>query len=49
MLAEELVKVNLQVELLLGETTMADSKFLVNKFDCEDRLRSMERCCFLDA
>ena len=43
------MKVNLQIELLLGETTVADSKFLVNKFDCEYRLRSLEWCCFLDA
>lgn len=43
------MKVYLQIELLLRETTMADSKLLVNEFDGKDRLGSMERCCFLDA
>ena len=43
------MKIDLQIELLLGETTMADSEFLVNKFDCEDGLLGMEWCCFLNA
>ena len=43
------MKIYLQVELLLGETSMSDGKFLMNKFDSKDGLRSMERCCFLNA
>ena len=42
MLAKKLMKIYLQVELLLGETSMSDGKFLVNKFDSKDGLRSVE-------
>ena len=49
MLAKKLMKINLQIELFLSETTVPNSKFLINKLDREDGLRSVERRCFLDA
>lgn len=43
------MKADLQVKLLFRKPAMADCKVLVDKFDCEDRLRSMQRRCLLDA
>ena len=43
------MEIYLEVELFLSETTMPDSEFPVNEFDCEEGLRGMEGYCFLDA
>ena len=49
MLAQELMEIYLQIKLLLGETTMANSEFLVDEFDRKDGLWSMDWYGFLDA
>ena len=49
MLFKVLVKTNLEIQLFLSETTMADCKIFVNEFDGELRLWGMEWCRFLDA
>ena len=43
------MKIYLQIELLLSKTTLPDSKFFVDEFDCENRLGGMEWYGFLDA
>jgi len=49
MLIEEFVQTDLQIELLPCKASMTDCEILVDKFDCEDRLGTMERGSFLDA
>ena len=43
------MKTDLEIQLFLGETTMTDSKILVDELDGEERLGGMEWCRFLDA
>ena len=49
MLFKVLVKTDLEIQLFLRETTMADCEIFVNEFDGEVGLRGMEWCRFLDA
>ncbi len=43
------MKGDFQLELFRRKTTMADSKFLVDEFDSEDRFRGVQWYCFLYA
>ena len=49
MLLKVLVETDLEIQLFLSETTMADCKIFVNEFDGEVRPWGMEWCRFLNA